>query len=148
MPQDAVLTPEELGQQAAAAVKGATTAALSAATVRRERQAAAAARDQQFPSLATVSAALPSPQFQPPARPLPRPAAAAAPAQPPHQAAFSDDDETQVQQPAEATWRAPGEDAQHVWRALAVQTLRPVRAIGSRAQVATLRRVPDAGGGS
>ncbi|KAL4855576.1 RING finger protein 10 [Chlorella vulgaris] len=97
--QDAVLTPEELGQQAAAAVKGATTAALSAATVRREQQAAAAARDQQFPSLATVAAALPSPPLQPPARPLPRPAAAAAPAQPPHLAAFSED-EMQVQQPA------------------------------------------------
>lgn len=100
LPQDAVLTPEELGQQAAAAVKGATTAALSAATLRREQQAAAAARDQQFPSLAAVAAALPSPPLQPPARPLPRPVAVAAPAQPPHQAAFSNEDETQVQQPA------------------------------------------------
>ncbi|KAI3430854.1 hypothetical protein D9Q98_009263 [Chlorella vulgaris] len=100
MAQDAVLTPEELGQQAAAAVKGATTAALSAATLRREQQAAAAARDQQFPSLAAVAAALPSPPLQPPARPLPRPVAVAAPAQPPHQAAFSNEDETQVQQPA------------------------------------------------
>jgi hypothetical protein len=92
--QEALLSPEEVGAQAAAAVKGTITATLSAAAVQREQRAAEAAREQQFPSLAAVA---------PPPRPRAPPAP---PAAPPAQPAFSDDEDGQ-QGPAGRRNRQP-----------------------------------------